>query len=123
MAQEPSEQQQIQWLAEDVKRREHRQRTPQRVGQVVSRLMARRGYGAEKAAALSQQAWQAAVGQALAMHSRPGRSCGGVLEVIVANSMIMQELTFQKQAILEQLKQQLPEMKWHDLRFRVGQLQ
>ena len=44
----------------------------------------------------------------------------GKLEVIVANSTLMQEFTFQKPELLKALARLLPEQGIDDLRFRVG---
>ena len=41
---------------------------------------------------------------------------------MAANSMIIQELTFQKQQILTQLQTALPDAKIRDIRFRVGSI-
>jgi hypothetical protein len=53
--------------------------------------------------------------------------CGAVrrgrLEVIVANSTLIQELTFRKSEIVAGLKQRLPEWEVQDVRFRVGQVE
>ena len=47
----------------------------------------------------------------------------GALEVYVANSTLMQELTFQKPDLLEKLRQLLPDEKIANLRFRVGAIE
>ncbi len=56
----------------------------------------------------------------LAKYTHPGRLRRGVLEITVANSMTIQELTFQKQDVLKKLQAELPDAKIRDLRFRVG---
>ena len=61
-----------------------------------------------------------AVGDALAEHTRPGRTRRGVLEVTVRNSTVMQELVFQKTELIQILTDRLPDAKISDLRFRVG---
>ena len=85
--------------------------------------MARRGYANEQSAAVQQEAWQAAAGPALARLTRVGLIRRGVLEVLVGNSSLLQELTFQKSSLLEKLKTQLPDAKLRDLRFRIGAME
>jgi hypothetical protein len=42
------------------------------------------------------------------------------LEVFVANSVVLQELTFRKADLLRKLAEKLPQFKIRDLRFRSG---
>ena len=44
----------------------------------------------------------------------------GKLEVVVANSTLIQELTYQKPTLVAALAQALPDQKIQDLRFRLG---
>jgi predicted nucleic acid-binding Zn ribbon protein len=96
-------------------------RGPQKIGDIVSGLLARKGYARVQSASACEAAWKEAAGK-LAEHSRPGNIKRGVLEVIVRNSAALQELTFQKKKLLKRLQEQLPEEKLTDLRFRVGSL-
>ncbi|GAF92482.1 unnamed protein product [marine sediment metagenome] len=93
---------------------------PQRMADVVAGLMARRGYGRLQAAAVADEAWGEALGEKLARHTRPGAVKRGVLEVLVRNSAVMQELTFQKKKLIKKLLQLLPNEKIKDIKFRVG---
>jgi predicted nucleic acid-binding Zn ribbon protein len=97
-------------------------RGPKKIGDIVSNLLARKGYARVQAASACEEAWKEAAGN-LAAHSRPGLVKRGVLEVIVRNSAALQELTFQKKKLLKQLQQQLPEEKLTDVRFRIGSLE
>ena len=97
-----------------------RQRAPQRIGDVVAQLLARRGYARELSPVIEQEAWREAVGDALAEHTRPGGTRRGVLEVTVRNSTIMQELVFQKTELVRTLRDLLPDAEINDLRFRIG---
>jgi hypothetical protein len=45
-----------------------------------------------------------------------------VLEITAANSMTVQELTFQKQDVLARLQAEVPDAKIRDLRLRVGSI-
>jgi predicted nucleic acid-binding Zn ribbon protein len=65
-------------------------------------------------------AWQRAVGQPLGRFTRPGRVRRGTWEITVSNSVIVQELGFQKQRILAALHEELPHVRIRDLRFRLG---
>ncbi len=91
-----------------------------RIADVLSELEARRGYSRTKSSESLAEAWQATAGERAASHSRVGEVRRGTLEVIVANSMLAQELQFEKQRLLTQLIERLPDHKLRDLRFRVG---
>jgi predicted nucleic acid-binding Zn ribbon protein len=93
---------------------------PQKIGDVLSQLMSRRGYARVQASSQLGEVWARAAGEPLAAASRPGNLRRGVLEVIVGNSAVIQELNFMKRTILKQLTQLAPEQKVRDLRFRIG---
>ena len=95
-------------------------RGPQQVGNILTELMARRGFGRVQAASAYQQAWREASGQLIAKYTRAGAVRRGKLEVTVANSTLLQELGFQKPALLKSLAKLLPDENIDDLRFRVG---
>jgi predicted nucleic acid-binding Zn ribbon protein len=90
------------------------------IGDVLAELMARRGFGRIAGNHALAEAWQQAAGEMLARHTRPAAVKRGVLEVIAANSTIMQELSFHKQPLLAELARLLPEQSITNLRFRVG---
>ncbi len=100
--------------------RRYHARKPKAIGNVIAQLITARGYGRIQADANFATAWQAAVGPVLAKYTCPGRLRRGVLEITVANSMTVQELTFQKQEVLKKLQVEVPDAKIRDLRFRVG---
>jgi predicted nucleic acid-binding Zn ribbon protein len=100
--------------------RRHYARRPKKIADVLAQLITARGYGRIQADADFTAAWQAAAGPALARFTRPGQIRRGMLEVTVANSTIVQELTFQKQRILAALQAALPDARLRDLRFRLG---
>ncbi len=95
---------------------------PQRIGNVLAELMARTGFAGRRAAKACEQAWREAAGPLAAGYSRPGRVRRGVLEVVVANSALVQELAFEKPRLLEALQRRLPEQGIRNIRFRVGSL-
>jgi predicted nucleic acid-binding Zn ribbon protein len=95
-------------------------RKPKKIGDVLAQLITKRGYGRVQSIENLDAAWQSAAGEALARASRPGLLKRGVLEITVGNSTVVQELSFQKQQILTVLRDQLPDTKIRDLRFRIG---
>jgi predicted nucleic acid-binding Zn ribbon protein len=109
-------------LQNDYLRRRVRLPPPKAVGDVVSQLLARRGYAQVQSAAGCQDAWQQAVGEKLAPHTRAGSVRRGVLEVLVANSAALHEVAFVKAKIIKTLARLLPDQKIRDLRLRVGPL-
>lgn len=94
-------------------------RGPQPIGEILAQLSARRGFARVQSAAAHEAAWREAVGE-LARYTRVGPIRRRKLEVIVANSTLMQELTFQKPALLKSLAKLMPDERISDLRFRVG---
>jgi len=82
--------------------------------------MARRGYAREQSAAAFGDAWIAAVGEPMCKYTRAGNIKRGQLEVIVANSALVQELGFRKADILTKLTKLLPDQTIRDVRFKVG---
>src|SRR4029450_10919753 len=106
----------------DYHRRRVRLPPPKAMGDVMSQLLARRGYAQVQAAALCESAWRTAVGEKLAPPPRPGNVRRGVLEVLVATSSVLQELAFVKAKVIKQLAQLAPDQKIRDVRFRVGPL-
>ncbi|HUT13483.1 MAG TPA: DUF721 domain-containing protein [Thermoguttaceae bacterium] len=95
-------------------------RGPRRIGDVLTELMARRGYARVQSAEAMETAWREAAGAMMGRYTQPGALRRGTLEVVVANSTLMQELTFQKPTLLKTLNELLPDEKIKNLRFRVG---
>jgi predicted nucleic acid-binding Zn ribbon protein len=94
-------------------------RGPERIGDVLAQLMARRGFARVQTSAQTEAAWREAAGE-LAPYTRVGQVRGGKLEVIVANSTVLQELTFRKPTLLSDLAARLPGEGIQDIRFRTG---
>ena len=69
-----------------------------------------------------EEAWKQAAPE-FKTQTRCGQARRGVLEILVAHSSAMQEVAFQKEKIMERLKQLLPEEELEDIRFRIGSLQ
>jgi predicted nucleic acid-binding Zn ribbon protein len=110
----------IRQLHDDVTRRQFYPKGPQPIAETLSLLLARRGYACVESAAERDEAWEAVVGGKMAQYSRMGNIRRGVLEVMVCNSTVLQELTFQKKQLLEKIVAALPDQKIRDLRFRIG---
>ena len=110
-------------ICKDIAQRQRYMRGPQKIADVVSGLLARRGYAQVKSTAECDAAWQQAAGKELGQHSRAGNVQRSVLEVTVRNSAALQELTFRKKQLLKRLTELAPHRKIRDLRFRVGAIE
>lgn len=93
---------------------------PEPISDILAQLMARRGFARVRSAEAFDSAWRQAAGEMLSQFTRPGSVRRGKLEVTVANSTLVQELSFQKTHLLKTLAELLPDEKIEDLRFRVG---
>jgi predicted nucleic acid-binding Zn ribbon protein len=98
-------------------------RGPQTIGNVLSELMSRSGYARVQSASAYESAWRDAAGPLTARYTRVGQVRRGTLDVIVANSTLMQELGFQKRGLLRRLAELLPDEGIANLRFRVGNME
>ena len=93
---------------------------PQGIGDVLAQLMARRGYAREQSFERYAEVWRQVAGDMLAACSRATQVRRGVLEVLVSNSTMIQEITFQKSDLVKRLADALPEENIRDLKLRVG---
>ncbi|MCO6455401.1 MAG: DUF721 domain-containing protein [Pirellulaceae bacterium] len=109
-------------LEHDLRQRRPKTRGPRKMAEVLSGLLARRGYAQQLSRNQFTDAWREAVGGGLAAGTCAGAVKRGVLEVIVRDSATLQELTFQKKRLLQQLARLVPEPPIRDLRFRVGEI-
>jgi predicted nucleic acid-binding Zn ribbon protein len=109
-------------LHDDYRRKHVRIPPPKPMRDVLSQLLARRGYAQIQTAATCQSAWREAVGEKLAGQTRPGNIRRGVLEVLVSNSSVLQELSFLKAKAIKTLTRLVPEQQIKAVRFRVGPL-
>ncbi len=98
------------------------QRPPERIGDILGELMARTGYARVQAAQSLADVWQRVAGELAGRFTRVSVIKRGKLEIIVANSVLVQELTYRKAELLQSLCGELPDAKISDLRFRVGPL-
>lgn len=95
---------------------------PHKLADVLSELFMKRGYARVQAGEAMQSAWRAAAGELAAAHCKVGSMRGGVLDVFVANSTLLHELTFRKVDLLASLSQSFPELRLRGLRFRLAAL-
>src|SRR5437868_4782864 len=93
---------------------------PERISDILTQLMSRRGFARVRGAEAYSAAWSEAAGPLGAKYSRPGQLKRGTLEVVVANSTLIQEFGFQKSAMLATMNRLLPDHNIKDLRFRMG---
>ncbi len=100
-------------------------RQPQRIDRVVAQLVQRKGYAQIRATGAREEAWQKALAELIkpewVTSTQVGGLRRGVFEVMVADSLLMQELTFYKEELLAKLQQALPEEKIKQVRFKVKQ--
>jgi predicted nucleic acid-binding Zn ribbon protein len=95
---------------------------PKRVADIIAQVVQKKGYAQVRAGQAHHAAWQAAAGPHFAAVTEPGKLSRGTLEVTAANSLVMQELSFEKERLLAAIQQSLPEAGIKQLRFRVGQI-
>lgn len=111
----------VQELRRFVKARQHYAKEPKRIAELVSRLMSRKAYAQVQTSDQRESAWARVVGTELASVCRVGNVRRGVLEVFVTSSVAIQELTFQKKRFVKMMVMELPDLKMHDIRFRVDE--
>ena len=114
------EQQEIEAFSQQLKARQRYPRGPVRAGETLKQLMARRGYAQTQSGEQTRAAWRRACGEVLAKHTRVGTLSRGVLTVFVRNSMVLQELTFPEQQLLERLQEIDPDLNVRALRLRIA---
>ncbi len=117
---DPYEELDFKQAARLVRNRQRFTRRPRKSADIVSQLMARKGYGQLAANNELQQAWQEIVANPWREQTRAGLIRNGALEVIVANSVLNQRLEFEKKSLLAKLQQKLPQANIRDIRFRIG---
>ena len=94
----------------------------QPIADILSELVTRRGFARVRGQQHLEDAWRTAIGEPGAKYTRVGALRRGTLEILVANSVLMQELAgFQKQSLLRKLCQELDSQEVRDLRFRLDE--
>ena len=93
---------------------------PTKFVQILSQLMARRGYAQVQSASEIRNLWKEIVPSRLADESYPGAIGRGKLHVTVTSSAILQELAMQEFSILAKLKQRAPHLRIKKLKMELG---
>lgn len=115
--------QDVETLGQEIELRRIGFRVPRHVREVMSRHLSQRGYAQIQAVAELQRFWRSVVGPQWAQDSRPGTLRRGVLEVLVRNSTILQELSFRKRELLQQLAENEQGVEIKNLKFRIGEIE
>ena len=89
---------------------------------VLAGLISKYGVARKRSDDAFTDAWQSAAGD-FADRTRVKGVRRGVVEVLVSDSVTLQELGFQKLEILRKLREAYPEGDVKDLRFRLGRLE
>ena len=96
-------------------------RGPRPLSDILGELFTVRGYGRLHARQELEDAWNRAVGEPYCYQTRLGEVRRGVLNVTVAHSTLLEELSaFRKPALLKALRLGAPATMIHDIRFRVA---
>lgn len=105
-----------------VKTRQRYLRRPKRSAELLSKLMARKGYNQTESSNELDDAWKAIVDPKWQSRTKVGIIRNGILEIVVSSSAINQQLEFQKSKLLSEMQSRLPQNKLKDLRFKVGKV-
>ena len=81
---------------------------PQKIANILADLLARRGFGRVQSTEAYERRGGRRPGPLAGQYTRIGALRRGTLEVVVLNSTLVQELTYQKAALLKALNQLLP---------------
>ena len=97
-----------------------RSRQPTKIADALGELLARRGFARVQSTAALETAWQQIAGDTLAPHTRLSGLKRGKLEIQIANSVLLQEVSYRKTELLQQMIAAAPDAGIRDLRFSVG---
>jgi len=96
-------------------------RGPRPLADILGELFTVRGYGRLRARQELEDAWNNSVGEPFCHQTRVDEVRRGVLNVTVAHSTLLEELSaFRKSLLLKALRSDAPATTIHDIRFRVG---
>ncbi len=93
---------------------------PQSIRSLVGRLMNERGYAAVQGGEAIREAWLAVAGPELSQVAKPGVLRRGVLHILVADSLSLQELHFRKKELVERFQRTAKELRVNDLKFKLS---
>ena len=97
-------------------------RRPKKAGDVINKLMARKGYNQNESILNLQADWESVLNEKLKNKSRVLKIRRGCLEVIVGSSILNQEFNFQKKNFIRKMKQTPSGKNIKDIRFQVGEV-
>ena len=98
-------------------------RRPKRPANILSQLMARKGYGQTKTNNELDETWNAIVGDKWQNKTRVGNVSRGVLEVFVSSAAVNQHLGFKKKKLIAELNRRVPQNKIKDIKFSLGSIE
>ena len=103
-------------------------RRPKGVKDVIATVMAKQGYAAVKGIGAVAQAWGDVANRVLGDAAIARQTCAGavkrgVLEVTVANHVVMQEINFLRPGLTKAIQEAMPDARITSLRFKVGRIQ
>lgn len=98
-------------------------RRPKRPANILSQLMARKGYGQKKTNDELDEIWNVIVGEKWQTKTRVGNISRGVLEVFVSSAAVNQHLGFQKKKLIAELIKRVPQNKIKDIKFSLGSIE
>ncbi len=110
--------------ATDLTRQRRRyQRRPKRPANILSQLMARKGYGQTKSNNELDEVWNDIVGEKWQSKTRVGNISRGTLEVFVSSPAVNQHLGFKKKKLIADLIKRIPQNKIKDIKFSLGSIE
>lgn len=95
---------------------------PKTLKTVINRVMAKKGYGQQQANSALADCWKVILPSNMEKQTRLGQIRRGTLEVFVADSGTLQQLSFLQHKLVKQLKLELPTANIRSLRFKLGEL-
>lgn len=99
-----------------------KKRGPVPIGNIVADLLSKRGLGRPQAATEIEEIWREVVGDGISPMTHCGKVNRQKLNVIVTNSIVMQELVFRKHEIVKAFNKKTGSNLITDIRFRIGRL-
>ncbi len=100
-----------------------RRQGAQSISDILSELVARRGYARLRGQQDLNDTWKKVIGEPGSRYTRVGALRRGALEILVANSVLLQELAgFHKQSLLKKLQEALGTHDVRELRFRIDEV-
>lgn len=93
---------------------------PQTLGQVLSTLFAKKGYGRPQASRQLHEAWQGVAGEVFGPVTKVIGLSNRTLKVGVQNSAVLSELVaFRKGELLAAFQEKHPELRIRDIKFQL----